>query len=76
MKSKKSLNARRLVKSMDLFAKPISLTYRGREAFKSTFGGVFTLLLLSLMVIVFLPKFKNMFNKIDYSINKNTQVST
>jgi len=41
-----------IVKSLDNFGKPISLTYNGETEFKTLYGGILTIWLLSYMVLI------------------------
>ncbi|CAI2361782.1 unnamed protein product [Moneuplotes crassus] len=42
--------AKNMVKSIDLFPRPISLTYQGKENFKSLYGGIVSTFLIALLI--------------------------
>lgn len=67
-------SVKRFLKSIDIFAKPIQLTYRGKEKFRSTLGGFFSILLFMFLISVFIVKLRDMVVRNNTSILKNTLV--
>ena len=64
-----------LLKSVDIYAKPIQLTYQGREKFRSTCGGLLSLLVIMFIVSVFAYNIRDLLNRTRTQIKKNTVVS-
>ena len=60
---------------MDLYGKPVTMTYGGNETFKSTFGGIVSLILLGFLISVFGLKLRDMIMRDSTEIRKNTLVS-
>jgi hypothetical protein len=56
----KKSTLRGFVKGLDIFAKPIQLTYKGREKFKSFFGGFLSMIIFLFLLSVFLYKLRDM----------------
>ena len=69
------LSLKKLLKGIDIFAKPIQLTYRGKEKFRSTFGGVLSLVLLLFLVSIFVLDFRDMILRNKTQNKKNTLVN-
>lgn len=63
------------MKSVDIYAKPITMTYQGNQKFKSTFGGIISMLLISLIVAMFGYKMSLMINRGQTQVKKNTLVT-
>ena len=63
------------VKEMDMYGKPVTMTYRGKETFKTTFGGIVSLILVVFLLSVFGFKLQDMFQHNNTEIKKNTLVS-
>jgi hypothetical protein len=51
------------VKNLDIYAKPITMTYRGKEKFRSRFGGFISLAILVFIVLIFSYKLRVMINR-------------
>lgn len=51
------------VKNLDIYAKPITLTYRGKEKFRSKFGGFISLAILVFIVLIFAYRLRVMINR-------------
>ena len=47
----------------DIYAKPITMTYRGREKFRSVFGGMISLLIVVFIFCIFGYKMRDMINR-------------
>jgi hypothetical protein len=60
---------------MDFYGKPVTMTYRGKETFKTTFGGIVSLCLFALLLSVFGYKLRDLIQRNQTSIKKNTLVS-
>jgi len=52
-----------IVKGLDNFGKPVSLTYNGETEFKTLYGGILTIALLSFMVYITQALIIPVFNK-------------
>lgn len=50
----------RWLRNLDVYGKPVTMTYRGKDKFKTTFGGVVSLILLLFIVSVFLYKLRDL----------------
>ncbi|CDW81986.1 UNKNOWN [Stylonychia lemnae] len=74
-KTKKNSSCKQLLRSIDIYAKPVQLTYKGSEKFRSTFGGIISLAVVIFFFSVFVYKLNDMFNKSQTQIKKNTLVS-
>jgi hypothetical protein len=48
------------VKNLDIYAKPITMTYRGKEKFRSKFGGFISLAILVFIILIFSYKLRVM----------------
>lgn len=68
-------SCRRFIKGFDIFAKPIQLTYKGKEKFKSFFGGFLSMLVFLFIFSIFLYKMRDMVLRNQAQIKKNTLVS-
>ncbi|CDW82658.1 UNKNOWN [Stylonychia lemnae] len=66
---------KRALRPMDIYAKPIQLTYQGKESFKSTFGGIVSLIVILSLLSVSAYKVNDMILKKQTSVKKNTLVS-
>jgi len=47
----------------DIYAKPITMTYRGKEKFRSVFGGLISLIILLFIASIFGYKLRDMINR-------------
>lgn len=47
---------RRFFRQLDIYARPVNMTYRGKDKFYSLFGGIVSSILLLLIVGVFFYK--------------------
>ena len=47
----------------DIYAKPITMTYRGREKFRSVLGGMISLLIVIFIICIFGYKMRDMINR-------------
>jgi len=73
-KNKKSAISR-FLRKLDIYGKPIQLTFKGKESFKTTFGGTVSLILLLLLLSVAGYKLNDMIYKNLTVVKKNTLVS-
>ena len=62
-KTKTSSKRWKFLKSFDIYAKPITMTYRGKEKFRSTFGGLISFILLGFIISIFGYKLRDMVNR-------------
>ena len=60
------------IKTFDVFAKPVSLTYKGQFSFTTAFGGVLSLLLITGFTIGFLVRFWTLFFNPTYLFTART----
>ncbi|CDW75112.1 UNKNOWN [Stylonychia lemnae] len=74
-KYNKSSSCKQVIRNIDIYAKPVQLTYKGSEKFKSTFGGLVSLGVICFFLSVFIYKMNDMFLKTQTQIKKNTLVS-
>ena len=63
------------IKTMDIYAKPIELTHKGEDRFKSTMGGSVSLLVLLFMVAISLYKFDVLMTRGHTTVKKNTIIN-
>eukprot|EP00347_Sterkiella_histriomuscorum_P017061 403350812 len=73
--SRKKSTCKQLLREVDIYAKPVQLTYKGSEKFKSTFGGVVSLGVVMFFMSVFIYKLNDLFLRNQTQIKKNTLVS-
>lgn len=52
-----------MLREIDIYARPVQLTYKGSEKFKSTFGGLVSLGVVLFLVSVFIYKLNDMVNR-------------
>ena len=50
-------------KNLDIYAKPITMKYRGKEKFRSKFGGFISLAILVFIILIFSYKLRVMVNR-------------
>lgn len=48
------------IKNFDIYAKPITMTYKGKEKFRSKFGGFISLIILACIIFIFSYKLRDM----------------
>ena len=65
---------RKFAKKIDIYAKPIQLTYKGKEKYRSTLGGAFSLIILMFLASIFLYKLQLMIFRKNTQIKNNTIV--
>ena len=63
------------LESLDLYGRPVTLSFRGKDKFRTLFGGIVSFLLLSLILSVFIYKLMDMLQRSQTQIKKNTLVS-
>jgi hypothetical protein len=51
------------LKNLDIYAKPISMTYKGNEKFRSKFGGLISLMILLVIIFIFSYKMSEMIRR-------------
>ncbi|CDW90626.1 UNKNOWN [Stylonychia lemnae] len=71
---RKKNSCRRYVKSADIFAKPIQLTFKGKEKFQSFAGGFLSVLVFLFILSIFAYKLRDMILRNQAQIKKNTLV--
>jgi hypothetical protein len=64
-----------LVKQFDLYAKPIYITYKGNDKFRTLFGGSISLMVSLFLISMLGYKLNVMANREDTSVKKDTLVS-
>ena len=64
----------RFLKNLDIYAKPITMTYKGNEKFRSKLGGLISLIILLVIVFIFSYKMRDMVNRSRSQVKKNTLV--
>lgn len=62
------------LKNFDIYAKPITMTYRGKEKFRSGFGGLVSICILVYIVVIFSFKLRDMVNRSQTQVKKNTLI--
>ena len=72
---RKRCSVRKAIRGMDIYAKPINLTYKGKEKFSSTLGGTLSVLVLFALISLFFYKLNDMVNRNLSQIRKNSLVS-
>ena len=55
-----SKNIKRFLKAFDIYAKPIQMAYKGKDKFRSTFGGVISVALLLFIISIFIYRLRDM----------------
>jgi hypothetical protein len=63
------------VRELDLYGKPVTMTYRGKQTFKTTFGGFVSLALFLLFLSALGLKLRDLINRNNTQVKKNTLVS-
>jgi len=64
-----------ILKSIDYFAKPINLTYKGNDTYRTAFGGLMSTFLGIFLGVLFIYKMLDMVNRDSTKIRKDTLVS-
>jgi hypothetical protein len=64
-----------VLKSIDIYAKPIQLTYQGKEKFRTSCGGFLSLCVILFIVSLFAYNTRDLINRSKTSIKKNSIVS-
>ncbi len=74
-KQSKSRNTicKKAIRHLDLYAQPITLTYKGDSTFKTSYGGVVSLFVVVLLTAMAIYKSRDMFLKIVIYISINLQ---
>ena len=62
------------LKALDIYAKPITMTYKGKEKFRSKFGGFLSMLILIFIMLVFAYKLREMILRTKSQVKKNTLI--
>ena len=62
-KVKKNKSKWSFFKNLDIYAKPITMKYRGKEKFRSKFGGFISLAILVFIILIFSYKLRVMVNR-------------
>jgi len=74
LKNKEKKKTWGFLKNLDIYAKPITMTYRGKEKFRSRFGGIISLIILMVITFIFAYKMKEMVNRTKSQVKKNTLI--
>ena len=64
-----------LLKDIDIYSRPIQLTYKGRETFKSSIGGFISLLVLFCLISISAYRVNDMLRGTLTVVSKNTIVT-
>lgn len=67
--------ANRFIKSVDIYAKPIQLTYKGKEKFSTSCGGLMSLIVYIFVIGTFVYNLRDLIDRRQTLIKKNTLVS-
>ena len=62
------------LKNLDIYAKPITMTYKGNEKFRSKFGGFISMMILLVITFIFSYKMSEMIKRSKTQVKKNTLV--
>ena len=73
--SKKGRFCKQAIRNMDLYPESIKLTYKGEGSFKSTLGGLVSLIVVGLLTAMTIYKSRDMLLRNLSTVNKNTLVS-
>ncbi len=63
-----------LLKSVDLYAKPVGITFKGKQKFQTTFGGFISFVIALFVVSMLGYKFNIMFKRLQTVVKKNTLI--
>lgn len=64
-----------IIKQCDLYAKPINITYKGKDKFRTALGGSISILVTLFLVSMLIYKLNVMINREGTSVRKDTLVS-
>ena len=73
-KAKQNQKRWKFLKGFDIYAKPITLTYRGKEKFRSIFGGLISVVVIGFIISIFGYKLRDMINRNNAQVKKNTLI--
>lgn len=59
-------------KNIDFFGQTVSMTWKGEDKFKTTFGAAVTLVLIGVLIAFTVFKAKDLFNRLNPSVTKTT----
>lgn len=65
----------RWLRNFDVYGKPVTMTYRGKDKFQTTCGGVISLIVLLFILSVFSYKLRDLVLRNHTQVKKNTLVS-
>ena len=77
--NRKQTNGKKMktfLKTVDIFAKPIQLTYKGQDKFRTSFGGVLSVGVIILIVSLFAYNLRDLINRNRTEVKKNTLVTS
>lgn len=60
---KKKASKLGFLKTIDIFAKPVQLTFKGKEKFSSKFGGFLSIAVIVLIISLFAYNIKDLVNR-------------
>lgn len=63
------------LKKLDLFAQPISITFKGESSFRTPIGGIMSILLGTLMIAFLSVKMNSLINREGSTVRKDTLIS-
>eukprot|EP00347_Sterkiella_histriomuscorum_P005886 403354899 len=73
--ARRKSGCKRVFRPLDIYARPIQLTYQGKNAFSTTLGGFLSLMVILLLISISGYKFNDMIKKNLSVVKKNTLVS-
>ena len=62
------------IRNVDIYGKPVQLSYKGKEKYKTSLGGFFSILILLLLLSIFLYKLQLMILRKNTQIKKNSLI--
>ena len=74
LKNKQTKKSWGFLKNLDIYAKPITMTYRGKDKFRSIFGGIISAIILMVIIFIFSYKMKEMVDRTKSQVKKNTLI--
>ena len=63
------------IRKLDMYGRPVTMTYKGKDKFRSILGGFTSMLILACILSFFLYKLRDLILRDQTSIKKNTLVS-
>ncbi len=73
--TKRKTACKRIFRPLDIYAKPVQLTYKGDTVFKTTLGGILSILVMILVVSMGIYKLRDMLLRNLSAVKKNSLVN-